>query len=569
MLIAYTVAGYPTPNSTVPIMLQMQANGVSAIELGTLANQGVPFSDPIADGPTIAHCATVALENGTSLASVLGMCRDARLQGVTVPIYLMGYYNPFLQYGANLLKDIASAGANGLLIVDLPPNESAQLCRDMLAHNLAFIPLVSPTTSDQRLKSLVAAASSFIYVVSSQGVTGNSNKMTQLPDLIQRLRKQTSLPLAVGFGVATRQQYLEISNIADSVVIGTQILKELDQHNGDPKAVGEFCFKITQEKIGCAPKSMLLAPTVQMQQTFALESRFGGFGGQYAPEALIQCLDEFEQAFFKCKSDPSFSAELQSHSAWANRPSSLHVAPRLLDAPGARVWLKREDLNHTGSHKINNALGQVLLAIRLGKTRIIAETGAGQHGVATATVCAKFGLECIVYMGQTDIVRQALNVFRMKLLGAKVVAVTSGSQTLKDAINEAMRDWVANSTTTHYLVGSAIGPHPFPTVVKHFQACIGNETRAYFVDQVGKLPTAVVACVGGGSNAIGMFGAFLDDKDVKLIGVEAGGEGLNKKHSAPLSAGSPGVLHGCRTYLMQDSDGQILETHSISAVLLT
>ena len=259
------------------------------------------------------------------------------------------------------------------------------------------------------------------------------------------------------------------------------------------------------------------------------------------------------------------------------RPSPLHLAERLTQecgmllythtTGGARIWLKREDLNHTGSHKINNAVGQALLARRLGKSRIIAETGAGQHGVATATICAKLGMECIIYMGAEDVRRQALNVFRIRLLGAKVVPVESGSKTLKDAINEAMRDWVTNVKTTHYLVGSAIGPHPFPTLVREFQSVIGKETKEQMQAQAGKLPDAVIACVGGGSNAIGMFHPFINDPSVKIVGVEAGGDGVETgRHSATLSAGTPGVLHGTRTYLIQDTNGQVVETHSISAV---
>ena len=237
-------------------------------------------------------------------------------------------------------------------------------------------------------------------------------------------------------------------------------------------------------------------------------------------------------------------------------------------AGGAKIWLKREDLNHTGSHKINNAVGQILLAKRLGKKRIIAETGAGQHGVATATVCAKFGMECVVYMGEEDCRRQALNVFRMRMLGATVVPVTNGARTLKDAINEAMRDWVANVTTTHYLVGSAIGPHPFPMIVREFQSVIGKETKRQMLEKAGKLPDAVVACVGGGSNSIGMFHPFIEDKTVRIVGVEAGGDGVDtEKHSATLTKGTPGVLHGTRTYLLQDLKGQIIETHSVSAGL--
>ena len=301
----------------------------------------------------------------------------------------------------------------------------------------------------------------------------------------------------------------------------------------------------------------------------ALSPRFGEFGGRYIPETLVGAHEELEAAYMEARADPAFQAELDDlNKHYVGRPTPLYFAERLTkECGGARIWLKREDLAHTGAHKINNALGQALLAKRLGKPRVIAETGAGQHGVATATVCAMMNLECAVYMGTEDIQRQSLNVFRMKILGATVVPVDSGSKTLKDAINEAMRDWVTNVATTHYLIGSAIGPHPFPTIVRDFQSVIGKEARAQMLEQAGKLPDVAIACVGGGSNAIGLFHPFLDDP-VRLIGVEAGGEGVGTgKHSATLVAGRPGVLHGTRTYLLQDAAGQIMETHSISAGL--
>jgi tryptophan synthase len=300
-----------------------------------------------------------------------------------------------------------------------------------------------------------------------------------------------------------------------------------------------------------------------------LSPRFGEFGGRYIPEVLVAAHEELEREYEKARNDPAFHAELaELNKHYVGRPTALYFAERLTrEAGGARIWLKREDLAHTGAHKINNAVGQSLLAKRLGKPRIIAETGAGQHGVATATVCAKLGLECAVYMGTEDIRRQSLNVFRMKMLGATVVPVDSGSKTLKDAINEAMRDWVTNVETTHYLIGSAIGPHPFPTIVRDFQSVIGKEARQQMLEQAGKLPDVAIACVGGGSNSIGLFHPFVDDP-VRLIGVEAAGEGVGTgKHSATLVAGRPGVLHGTRTYLLQDEAGQILETHSISAGL--
>jgi tryptophan synthase beta chain len=296
---------------------------------------------------------------------------------------------------------------------------------------------------------------------------------------------------------------------------------------------------------------------------------FGEFGGRFVPESLIAALDELDRTYQDAKSDPLFIAELAHlHKTYTGRPSIITEAPKFAATIGdIRVFLKREDLNHTGSHKINNVLGQALLAKRMGKNRIIAETGAGQHGVASATAAALLGLDCVVYMGEVDTVRQSLNVARMRLLGAEVVAVKTGSRTLKDAINEALRDWVANVSGTHYLLGTVAGPHPFPTMVRDFHSVIGTEARQQMLLETGSLPDAVVACVGGGSNAIGIFHAFLDD-DVRLVGMEAAGDGVaTGRHAATLSAGRPGVLHGAKSYLLQDEDGQTLESHSISAGL--
>lgn len=297
---------------------------------------------------------------------------------------------------------------------------------------------------------------------------------------------------------------------------------------------------------------------------------FGPYGGRFVPEALIAALDELAEAHQKAQADPEFHKELDHlHRTYTGRPSVITDAKRFSEhAGGAQILLKREDLNHTGSHKINNVLGQALLTKRMGKKRIIAETGAGQHGVASATAAALFGLECVVYMGEADTKRQALNVARMKLLGAVVVPVTQGSKTLKDAINEAMRDWVTNVESTHYLLGTVAGPHPFPTIVRDFQRIIGVEARQQVLELTGKLPDAVLACVGGGSNAIGIFHPFIDDTSVRLIGLEAGGKGINTGfHAATISGGSPGVLHGTRSYVLQDKNGQTVESHSISAGL--
>ena len=297
---------------------------------------------------------------------------------------------------------------------------------------------------------------------------------------------------------------------------------------------------------------------------------FGPYGGIFVAETLIPPVQELNAAYQRYMHDPEFIAEMDADlQHYVGRPSPLYHAERWSnELGGAQIYLKREDLNHTGSHKINNTVGQALLAKRMGKTRIIAETGAGQHGVATATVAARLGLECVVYMGSVDVARQSLNVYRMKLLGATVVAVESGSKTLKDALNEALRDWVTNVDNTFYIIGTGAGPHPYPAMVRDFQAIIGREARQQCLEQTGRLPDALVACVGGGSNAIGLFHPFIDDASVKMYGVEAAGDGIETgRHSAPLSAGRPGVLHGNRTYLMSDDDGEIIETHSISAGL--
>ncbi|MNQ56039.1 Tryptophan synthase beta chain [compost metagenome] len=300
------------------------------------------------------------------------------------------------------------------------------------------------------------------------------------------------------------------------------------------------------------------------------EGRFGPYGGRFVPETLMPLIHELQAAYEAAKADPSFQSELDDFlTHYVGRESPLYFAERLTDHfGGAKIWLKREDLNHTGAHKINNCMGQILLARRMGKTRIIAETGAGQHGVASATVCARFGLPCTVYMGAVDVERQQPNVFRMKLMGAEVAAVTAGAATLKDAMNEAMRDWVTNVEDTYYIIGTAAGPAPYPAMVRDFQSVIGKEIKRQSLGQIGRLPDAVVACIGGGSNAIGAMHPFIEDEGVRLIGVEAAGHGLDTpEHAASLKGGRPGVLHGNRTYLLQDADGQILEGHSISAGL--
>lgn len=591
---------------------------------------GLPFTDPIADGPTIQKSNTVALENGVTVTSTLQSVRDARKRGLRVPVLFMGYYNPLLRYGEDrMLKDCKAAGVNGFIMVDLPPEEAVRFRNNCTKAGLSYVPLIAPATSEKRMKLLCKIADSFIYVVSRMGVTGATGTLnTKLPELLERVHQYSGgVPAAVGFGVSTRDHFLSVASIAEGVVIGSQIVTTLGNapKGKAAEAVKEYVSQICGRKPGEFNETNGLTREVGMVETMnsakepngdtvnglngekvhvdevitdadrpdseagladqldalnsstngttpnpeAVPARFGQFGGQYVPESLMDCLAELEEGFQKAKNDPEFWREYRSHYPYMGRTSSLHLAERLTEkVGGAQIYLKREDLNHTGSHKINNALGQILIAKRLGKSRIIAETGAGQHGVATATVCAKFGMTCVVYMGAEDVRRQALNVFRMKLLGAKVVAVEAGSRTLRDAVNEALRAWVIDLDTTHYVIGSAIGPHPFPTIVRTFQSVIGQETKEQMKELTGKLPDAVIACVGGGSNAVGMFYPFSMDKAVKLIGVEAGGEGVHtSKHSATLSGGSVGVLHGVRTYVLQNEHGQIADTHSISAGL--
>ncbi|CAO3613980.1 unnamed protein product [Mucor hiemalis] len=582
--VTFLTAGYPSPAETVESLLSLERGGADVIELG------IPFTDPLADGPTIQYASTVALKHNTDIAMCLQIVRDARVRGLKVPIVFMGYYNPILAYGEEkMVEDCKEAGVNGYILVDLPPEESHNFRGICHKFGLSYIPLIAPSTTEERIKLLATIADSFIYVVSRMGVTGARTSVnTELPNIVARIKKYTQAPLAVGFGVSTREHFVEVGAHAEGVVIGSRlitVIKEaMEQKKDVAQVVQEYASEVTgrKEPVSFAATEAGLADIEvndaagrgpfsadDIKNFYQLDPRFGGFGGAYVPEALVDCLTQLETCFVDAMNDPAFREEFESYYDYISRPSQLQLANRLTeDAGGARIWLKREDLNHTGSHKINNAVGQILLAKRLGKKRIIAETGAGQHGVATATVCAKFGLECVVYMGEEDCRRQALNVFRMQMLGATVVPVKDGARTLKDAINEAMRDWVANVSTTHYLVGSAIGPHPFPKIVREFQSVIGKETKRQMLEKAGKLPDAVVACVGGGSNAIGMFHPFVEDKTVRIVGVEAGGDGVDtEKHSATLTKGTPGVLHGTRTYLLQDTKGQIIETHSVSAGL--
>ncbi|KAJ5430282.1 tryptophan synthase [Penicillium cf. griseofulvum] len=588
-LVTYVTAGYPTADGTLDIMLALQAGGADIIELG------IPFTDPLTDGVVIQRSNAKALENGVDISAMLRMVEEARKRGLNVPVLFMGYYNPVFAYGEQkLLVDSRAAGVNGFIIVDLPPEDALRFRKSCKTEGLSYVPLIAPSTTPDRMDMLCSIADSFIYVVSRMGVTGaNKTLARNLNELLGRVHARTGnrIPAVVGFGINTHEQFANVARIAQGVVIGSKIISLIGEAapNTEAEVITAYCLQVagrTQDEIVISSmtgdttskepvphdSTEKAVPDTNYDSTDT-HTRFGKFGGQYVPEVLMECLNELESGFQEASADPAFWEEVQSYAAYANRPSSLHLAPRLTEhAGGARIWLKREDLNHTGSHKINNALGQILLARRLGKTAIIAETGAGQHGVATATLCARFGMKCTIFMGAEDTQRQALNVFRMRLLGATVIAVpgrhfneegnlTGG--TLLDAVNEAFRTWVTELDSTHFIIGSVFGPHPYPTIVRTFQSVIGTETRAQFQEQnEGRLPDAVIACVGGAAQM------RLGYESVTLVGVEAGGES-NKvgHHSASLGYGTIGVLHGVRTYILQDEHGQISRTRSVSAGL--
>jgi tryptophan synthase len=557
----------------------MQEGGASVIELG------IPYTDPQADGATIQKTNQVAIAGGTSdISACLDMLKKARETGLTIPVVLMGYYNPFLQCGIEkVCKDSAEAGADGFIIVDLPPEEAIELSATCTKYGLSNVPLIAPTSTDERIEILSDEASTFIYCVSVAGVTGARSALPDdLEDFVTRIRSKTDLPIAVGFGISNPDMVQQVADVSDGVVVGSAILRAMDGIGKDATTeqkaaavkdiIAELCTGLKQSADAKNQATALgNIPKCNMSDERHKVTHFGKFGGQFIPETLSNAFKEIEEEYTKIKDDPDFLAELAVYRKdFVGGPTPLHLAERLTEmCGGAKIWLKREDLAHTGAHKINNAIGQALLAKRIGKPRIIAETGAGQHGVATSTICAKLGLDCTVYMGAVDCERQKLNVFRMNTLGAKVVPVQDGQRTLKDAINEAIRDWVTNVRDTHYLIGSAVGPHPFPQIVRDFQSVMGKEMRAQMLEKAGKLPDAVIACVGGGSNAIGAFHPFVEDEGVELHGVEAAGHGIDtdQGHCATLTKGTPGVLQGALTYIIQESSGQTLNTHSISAGL--
>ncbi|CAG8102510.1 unnamed protein product [Penicillium nalgiovense] len=607
-LITYVTAGFPTISETPEIMLAMQAGGADIIQLG------IPFTGPMAESHAIKLVNARALENGVQIPYILHMVQSARKRGLAIPVLLIGYYNPVCSYPygeEKLLRECKAAGVDGLIIVDLLPETTLRF-RDLCkSKGLSYIPLIASSTSDAHMKWLCDIADSFVCIASRMGISGPHEEPYDtdeeepyecVGDLLHRVHACTenSVLVAVGFGVETPQHFVNISRLAEGVVIGSQIIQLLmfaAPGNGARK-VREYCLDIADRTcdqiIITARRQQSIQPlsstTIYLSRDGANDALEGTdkatnptdttqsrvFRDQYVPSSLTEGLTELENGFEAANADPTFWAEIKSYATYANRPSSLHLAPRLTaHAGGARIWLKREDLNHTGSHKINNALGQIVLARRLGKTSIIAETGTGQHGVATATLCAQFGMKCTIFMGSEDFKCKdlALTVLRMRILGAEVVPVDaprSGEKgTLRDAVNEAFSVWARELKTTHFIIGSAFGPHPYPNIVRTFQTVIGTETRVQFgVFNAGRLPDAVVSCVGGGSNAVGMFYPFLGDASVALVGVQADGDAsMAGENSASLDGGPVRESQGLQTHLSSDENWEVDKMHFISSGL--
>lgn len=585
VIINYMTAGYPTVTDTIPILLKLQNLGTDIIEIG------VPFTDPIADGPIIQKANKVALNNGVTIGVIFEMLKQARKCGLQIPVVLMGYYNTFYQYGLEkLMESSVNCGVNGFIIVDLSPDLANRYCQLTNKYQLALIPLISMLSSQERIKTLANYANCFIYCIAVTGVTGSRTTLdTRLPDLINKIRQITNLPLGVGFGISTTSHAEAVWKIADAIIMGTSIIKNIATNSLEPflTPFNDLKIKYSEDQIiwkNISSGEIEEGLNMEVSDKIVITEDKPNFinplltktTNQYLPEILVTAHQQLNQQFKSIVATTQFQEEFNELlQNYVGRPSPLYLATNLSDdLGGANIWFKREDLNHTGSHKINNAIGQALLAKKMGKTKIIAETGAGQHGVATATACCLIGLECTIYMGAKDVKRQAQNVEKIRLLGAELITVTEGTQTLRDAINRALMDWLEQLDTCHYLIGSAIGAEPYPEMVAYFQSIIGKEAKQQFLSQSSKLPNAlpntlpdyVIACVGGGSNAIGIFNEFINDSEVKLIGVEAGGNG-QKMTSASINKGSIGILHGTKTYLLQDKNGQILDTHSISAGL--
>ena len=560
--VSFVTAGYPTAQDTPSILLAMQEGGASVIELG------VPFSDPQADGPTIQHTNRVALENGTTrISQVLDMLREARAVGLTVPVILMGYYNPVHQYQSGLeafCRDSKDAGADGVLIVDLPPEEATRMYKASEQYGLSNIPLVTPRCSDERIEQIASWASTFLYCVSVAGVTGARSALPDnLESFVERVRAKTELPLAVGFGISNAAMVQGVANIADGVVVGSAISKalmEIEDVNSTTDECSAVTRRITKDLVsGCRQslnakhQATLLSQSPKTPLVDNSKKYFGRFGGQFIPELLMEPLDRLEAAYRSFQADKVFQQEAtRLVDEFVTGPTPLQKAEALTSLiGGAAIWLKRDDLARGCSRQMmNNVVHQALMAKKLEMSRVIAESITGNHGMATATVCKRLGLECTIYMGKADAEKIPACVSKMQKLGATVVPVSGH---IKDAVNEASRDLVAHIDSAFYVASSATGPHPFPTIVRDLKSVLGLEIQEQLYKSVGKQPNAIVASVGKSHCGIGAFYPFLSDCQVDLYGVES-------EQCAPLSKGTPGVLHGAFTYLVQEPEsGQIAD----------
>ncbi|KAF9883903.1 tryptophan synthetase [Aspergillus nanangensis] len=564
--VAFTVAGYPTKDATVDILLAMQRGGIDIVELG------IPSSDPIGDGPIIQDAHAIAVRMGCNFQTVLGLVRGARQQGLVIPLVLMGYCNPVLQYGLKrATQEAAQVGVDGFLLADLPVTESVyfrSLCRTA---GLSYIPVISPTMKDARIELLSQAADTYLYVLSKMGVTGSSGEGASsgilfISQFLDRLRHFSgNKPLAFGLGVSTREQFLNMQGLAPGVVVGTQIIRTINGAPADGEltaAIQEYCMYLTGRSEVVSPaQPSLCSPTIDLSpgspclaEKTTFPSHFGQYGGQYVPELLLDSLQDLEQCFANAKVERDFWEEYQSHLTAMTGLSRALVQTeekRCTSSPGASIWLQGQRLHDPLAierYRLYSTLGQTLLARRLGKKRILAETTSEGDAVATATVCARLGLECILFMGARDLKRFPDLPAHIDNLGGKVVSADSGGQGVRNAINLALQFWIANLHDCHYAPSFAIGPHPFPTIVRTFQARFGHEMREEAVSQIGKSPDVVVVSMAPGDAAIALLPGFMDIVGIDVVLADPPGR---------LTTMSPGVFHGSWTEVQQDKDGQV------------
>ncbi|KAJ5372099.1 hypothetical protein N7517_004105 [Penicillium concentricum] len=559
--VAFTVAGYPTKDATVDILLAMQRGGIDIVELG------IPSTDPIGDGPIIQDAHAVSLRAGSNFQTTLGLVGRARARGLVIPVVIMGYCNPVLQYGLRrAIEEAAQVGVDGFLLADLPVTESVhfrKLCKET---GLSYIPVISPTMKDARIELLCQAADTYLYVLSRMGVTGSAREGASVNVfLVQFLQKLHHFcgnkPFALGLGVSTREQFLSMQDLAPGVVVGTQIIKTI---NGTPvdgelaEAIENYCMYLTgRSEIGSSTQLSIHHPTVNssagtpcLAQETILPSHFGPYGGQYVPELLLDSLEDLEQCFINSQGDSNFWRQYQSHlTAMTSRSEGLQIEVKYgTSSPGANLWLQQGGSHAAERYRLYSTLGQILLACRLGKKRILAETTSEGDAVATATLCARLGLDCVLFMGARDLKQFPELPGHIDKLGGKLISADGGGQVVRDAINTALQSWIADLHKCHYVPSFAIGPHPFPTIVRTFQTRFGNETREEAISQIGKSPDAVVVSIAAGDAAIALLPGFMDIVGIDVVLVDPSGKIVTM---------SPGVFHGSWTEVQQDKDGQV------------